>query len=79
MITDALSDTICYAKVSEAIQTHCESREFQLVERIAYEVYGLIRDVTGPDIEIGVAIHKVRPPIQSIHGGTFFRCGDFAL
>ncbi len=79
MVTDSLIDTICYAKVSEAIKTHCESGEFQLVERMAHEVYGLIREMTGPAVEVGVSLHKVRPPVENLLGGTFFRCGDFAL
>jgi len=76
--TDSLSDTICYAKVSEAIKSHCESREYQLVERMANEVYGVVRELTGPGVEIGISLHKVRPPVEGIRGGTFFRCGDFA-
>lgn len=77
--TDALEDTICYAKVSRVIQQHCESREYQLVEKIAHEIYGLLRVLSGSSVEIGISVHKVRPPVENLRGGTFFRCGDFAL
>ncbi len=78
-LTDALADTICYARVSQAITTHCESREFNLVERMAFEVYGLVREISGPSVDVVIALHKVRPPVANLQGGTWFRCGDFAL
>lgn len=77
--TDSLQDTVCYAQISEAIRKHCESREFQLVERIGYEVYGIVRELTGPNVEVGISIHKVRPPVENLRGGIFYRCGDFPL
>lgn len=77
--TDSLEDTVCYAKVSELIQRHCDSREFKLVERMGFEIYGLIREFAGPQVDVGICIHKVRPPVPRLIGGTFYRCGDFEL
>lgn len=75
--SDRLEDTVCYARVSSAIQEHCGAKHFNLIERIGREVYEVARAVSGPGVDIGVSIHKVRPPVQAIRGGTRFRCGDF--
>ena len=77
--TDSLDDTVCLGKLSEAIRSYCESREFQLIEKMGVEVYSLIREMTAPGVLVGISIHKVHPPIKSLLGGSFFRCGDFTL
>lgn len=78
-LTDSLNDTICYATISELIKRHCESREFHLVERMGHEIYGLVQERVGSAAHLGVSVHKVHPPVESLHGGVVFRCGDFAL
>jgi dihydroneopterin aldolase len=75
--SDKLEDTICYAKISYAIIKHCEAREYHLIERMAAEIYLLTREISGPEIELDITVHKVRPPVDQLRGGTFFRCGDF--
>jgi dihydroneopterin aldolase len=77
--TDELQDTICYAQVSEAMRKHCESREFKLIERMAYECEKIAREIAGRETQIGVAMHKVRPPVDSLLGGATYRCGDFYI
>ena len=76
--SDRLEDTVCYAKISDAIIKHCESREYLLIEKMAADIYLLTREFSGSEIGIGITVHKVRPPVSRLKGGTFFRCGDFA-
>ncbi|MBK7842484.1 MAG: dihydroneopterin aldolase [Bdellovibrionales bacterium] len=76
-LTDSLNDTICYATVSEAIKRHCESREFHLVERMGYDIYGLVREIVGSTDDLGISVHKMHPPVENLRGGVIFRCGDF--
>lgn len=78
-LTESLDDTICYATMSESIKRHCESREFSLVERMGYEIYGLVRETVGSTADLGISVHKMHPPVESLRGGVIFRCGDFAI
>jgi dihydroneopterin aldolase len=83
VLTDALADTVCYAEISDSVRKLCESVEYKLVEKMAYDVYRdvhrMVLKITGSGVEVGVSIHKVRPPVENLRGGVFFRCGDFAL
>jgi len=72
MITDALSDTICYAKVVRGDPDTLRIPRVSIGRGIAYEVYGLIRDVTGPDIEIGVAIIRCARRFKAFMEVRFF-------
>lgn len=79
-LTDSLADTICYAQVSELLQSHCESREFHLIERIGLECFGLLKNFVRSDaVKIALRVHKVNPPVPNLRQGTHFVCGDFAL
>lgn len=77
--TDSLKDTICYAEISKAIQQRCQSREYQLIERMGFDIYGVVREIAGPAVQIGISVHKVRPPVDHLLGGTHYLCGDFQL
>lgn len=76
--SDRLEETICYARLCEALRAHCESREFKLIERIGYEAYGIARELAGPGVKVAVRAHKVRPPVEALLGGAISTCGDFA-
>jgi dihydroneopterin aldolase len=79
-MTDSLEDTICYAQVSSLLQEHCESREFNLIERIGLECFGLLKQfVNSNSVQIALRVHKVNPPVPNLRQGTHFVCGDFAL
>jgi len=77
--SDSLEDTVCYAQLAEAILSHCRGREFQLIERLGFELYKVVRQVTGAGPQISVRVHKVRPPVDNLLGGSVYCCGDFAL
>lgn len=78
---DQLADTVCYAEISESVQATCETHEYQLIERMAGEIYEIARKIIGPESRaaLAVTVHKVRPPVPSLRGGSFYRVGDFAL
>lgn len=78
MLTDNLADTICYAEVAQAIQQHCEAREYQLIEKMAHEIFGIVKEIVRPNSKVEITLHKMQPPIDCILGGTVFRCGDFS-
>ncbi len=76
--SDSLDETVCYAQVSRVLKEHCETREFKLIERIGVEGYSLLKELTKhQNLEISLQVHKVRPPVQDLQGGSHFICGDF--
>lgn len=79
--TDELTDSVCYAQISEGIRAKCEAQgmEYRLIERMAYDIYDVVREIAGSGTKIGVIVHKVRPPVENLRGGSVFCCGDFAL
>lgn len=78
-LSDELEDTICYAQVCDALKKHCESREFKLIERIGFECYGLLRELSRGKAKVALKVHKVKPPVESLAGGSTYSCGDFKL
>lgn len=77
--TDELSDTLCYQELSEKLINFCESREYRLIEKLAHDIYSLAREMAGSTATIGVEVHKRRPPVDRLQGGSSYRCGDFLL
>ena len=76
-VSDDLEDTICYARISAALRQHVQDREFNLVERMAGEFYGIVKKIVEGRAEIAVTVHKVRPPVIDLLGGVEFRIQDF--
>lgn len=76
--SDALKDTICYARVSESLVEHLRGREYSLIEKMAADFHGILKSMIEERAEISLAVHKVRPPIEGLLGGVEYRIGDFA-
>lgn len=76
-MTDEIGDTVSYADIADALRELCASGEFKLIERLAVEGYEKLRSVVKPPIELYVELHKVRPPVDDLQGGSYYRCGDF--
>ncbi len=74
LITDNLDDTVCYLKLTQAIQNLCKERRFNLIEHLAHEVsQTLVTLLTGKNIaELKIAVHKLAPPVPGVHGGVIF-------
>lgn len=75
--SDNLEDTICYAEVSNALKNYCEGKEFKLIEKLARDLALVTKDIIGNNIALSLTVHKVRPPIENLLGGTLYRISDF--
>ncbi len=76
--SDDLKDTVCYARMSEALRSHIEGKQFQLVEKIAADFHKIIRGIVEGRAQTSVTVHKVRPPVRDLLGGVEYRIADFA-
>jgi dihydroneopterin aldolase len=76
--SDRLTDTVCYARLSEALRAHCEAREYRLIERVGLDAYRVAREIAGPETALALSVHKIKPPVERLLGGAVYRCGDFA-
>lgn len=74
--TDALHDTVCYAELAALAREHVRGREFRLIERLALELYGLVRErlPRGARLELGVT--KLAPPVPELERGVRFTIAD---
>lgn len=78
VLSDQLEDTVCYARLSQAIQALVEGREFRLIEKLGGDIYNCVRAQIPSSTSLKVRVHKVRPPIRALQGGAVYECGDFA-
>lgn len=72
--TDQLGHTVCYAEICERFKEFCENKEFQLVEKLGADLLAELKKVTSNKAEL--QIYKVHPPVQGLHGGVEYVCGD---
>ena len=81
--TDEITDTICYAEISEVLRTLCASDEFKLIERLGIEAYNKLREFLNAargdhkQTKLALSVHKVKPPVVGLLGGSHYECGDF--
>jgi dihydroneopterin aldolase len=76
LTSDSLQDTICYAEICKALKYHLETHEYQLLERLAFEGYGVVREIVRGRAKISFSAHKVHPPVKGLLGGAVYRCGE---
>jgi len=76
--SDKLEDAICYVDLIDAARAACAGREFQLVERLAHELFGRLRPLVPPGAGLWLRATKLRPPVVGLSGGVAFSLGDFA-
>nr|AIA12976.1 dihydroneopterin aldolase [uncultured bacterium] len=72
--TDELEDTICYYKITKAIEAVVASKPFHLIEHMAKSVYDVIVKTIPKDLlsKIEVKVCKVSPPMAGVLGGVSF-------
>jgi FolB domain-containing protein len=75
--SDDLNDTVCYARICEALRAHVEGQEFRLIEKMAADFHGLLQKITEGRAASAVGVHKIRPPVTDLLGGVEYRIGDF--
>jgi len=74
--TDQLSDTVCYAKITNNIIQACKGQHFQTVEYLAQHCFRTIREIIDREIKMRLIVTKVRPPVSALQGGVSFCLGD---
>lgn len=75
--TDSLEDTICYARISEALRAHLKEGEFSLVEKIANDLFEIVERFVEGRAKIRLTVRKVKPPVEGLLGGVEYSIGDF--
>ncbi len=74
--TDALHDTVCYAELAALAREHVRSREFRLIERLALELYGLVRERLPRGARLDLTVTKLAPPVPELERGVRFTIAD---
>ena len=77
-MTDELSDTVCYAKISEWIRSVCARGEFKLIEKLGYDAFSLIKENIPNDHALKLVLTKEHPPVPDLTGGSRFTLSDWA-
>lgn len=75
--TDQLVDTVCYAQISESVRELCEAKEYRLIEALSRDIYESVVSLANSKAALRITVHKVRPPVPSLAGGSWYICGDF--
>lgn len=78
VLSDELTDTVCYADIAQSVLEHCQNREYKLVEKMGLDIYHLVKEKAGKKDQVAISVHKVQPPIPRLSGGSIYRCGDFS-
>lgn len=70
-VTDELADTVCYAQLCDAMRAVCEAKEYKLIESLARDCLDAVGKL-GLGAAIELSVHKLRPPVENLHGGSRF-------
>ncbi len=76
--TDELSDSLCYAQVSDLILSTVTGREFKLIEHLGHVVFTNLKTLAGSDIRIELEVHKLNPPVMHLRDGSAFTISEIA-
>ena len=74
--SDRLEDTVCYAELATLAREHCSRHEFNLVERLALELYGLIHERLPRGARLELTVTKLSPPVPELERGVRFTIAD---
>lgn len=78
-ISDQLSETICYAVLSEKLRTLCSGREYQLIEKLGWDAYQSLRKYLPASVGLKLRAIKETPPIDELTGGAVFTISDWKI
>src|SRR4051812_25848919 len=76
--TDHLNETVCYAEMSQIVGSICEKQEYQLIEKLGWDVFSALKQSLPQEVKIGVKTTKEKPPIPQLEGGASFFVGDWS-
>ena len=71
-MTDNISDTVCYFALCQALKQLVDGREFSTIEGLAQQAFTRVLELLPGDVTLLLKLHKVKPPIKDLLGGTFF-------
>lgn len=70
--TDRMVGTVCYSELSEKIRAVVAHQEFHTIEKIAQKAWEAIAPLIPSRTETSLRVHKVKPPVPGLLGGTIF-------
>jgi dihydroneopterin aldolase len=76
-MSDDLDGTVCYDKLSQAIQHVCSQREFRLIEHLGWSVFQALKGTIPTQVQLWVRVLKEKPPIAALQDGASFSIGDW--
>ncbi len=74
--TDEITDSLCYAQVSDLILVTVTGREFKLIEHLGHIVFERLKVLAGDDMQIELNVHKLNPPVLNLLGGSVFTISE---
>lgn len=75
--SDHLSGTLCFDVLNSAIERHLAGKEYNLIEKMAGEIYAIAWELARGEAQVLVRVHKLKPPVKNLVGGAVYSCGDF--
>ncbi len=75
--TDQIEDTPCYAQLSQIIRKISTQNEFQLIEKLGWDVHAALREALPSDCLLSLRVTKIHPPVPDLLGGASFAIGDW--
>lgn len=73
---DQLDNTLCYAQICEHILKTSQEKKYHLIEHLCSQVYKSLKKLVDSSTRMQVCVHKVRPPVEHLAGGTRYTVGD---
>jgi FolB domain-containing protein len=74
--TDLLKDTIDYEALCTTVKKIAQSKHYDLIEAMSFEVYENLKKLMSPGVRLRVEVQKLNPPIDQLLGGTAFSLSD---
>ncbi len=75
--SDSLSDTVCYAQLSDAIRKICHIQEYRLIEHLGWRAFVALKEIIPQSTQLWLKILKEKPPVADLQDGTSFCLGDW--
>lgn len=77
--SDDLKDAICYAEISSLVVQTATKTEYKLIEKLARDVYEVIKKEIPKTSSLQVQVHKIKPPVDILKSGVLYSLGDLSL
>lgn len=71
-LTDTLSDSYCYAEITQLIKNTAEKKHYRLIEHLGYAVFQILQEKICPEDGLTLTVNKLTPPVPGLKGGASF-------